>query len=57
MKKSAPIIRLEDVHKAFNGNVVLSGVNLEIYPRQTTVIIGPSGCGKSVLLRHIVGLL
>ena len=57
MKKSDPIIRLEDVHKAFNGSIVLNGVNLEIYPHQTTVIIGPSGCGKSVLLRHIVGLL
>ena len=57
MKKSEPIIRLKNVHKAFNGNVVLDGVSLDIYPHQTTVIIGPSGCGKSVLLRHIVGLL
>lgn len=57
MKKSEPIIRLKNVYKAFDGNVVLDGVSLDIYPHETTVIIGPSGCGKSVLLRHIVGLL
>ena len=52
-----PIIRLRDVHKAFNGQAVLDGVDLDIYPGKTTVVIGPSGCGKSVLLKHIVGLL
>ncbi len=52
-----PIIRLEKVYKAFNGQVVLDAVDLDIYPAQTTVVIGPSGCGKSVLLKHIVALL
>lgn len=57
MNATEPIIRLEKVHKAFDAQVVLSGVSLSIAPGQTTVIIGPSGCGKSVLLKHIVGLL
>jgi len=52
-----PIIRLQDVHKAFGKLVVLNGVNLDIRPGETTVIMGPSGCGKSVLLKHMVGLL
>jgi len=52
-----PIIRLQNVHKAFNGLRVLRGIDLAIQPGQTTVVIGPSGCGKSVLLKHIVGLL
>ena len=51
-----PIIRLERVHKSFSGQSVLDGIDLEIYPGKTTVIIGPSGCGKSVLLKHIVAL-
>ena len=57
MKDSEPILRLENVHKAFGETVVLDGVDLEIYAGQTTVIIGPSGCGKSVLLKHMIGLI
>ena len=57
MDEDKPIIRLEGVHKAFEGEVVLNGVDLAIQPGRTTVVIGPSGCGKSVLLKHIVGLL
>ena len=56
MAENSPIIRLEGVHKTLEGHVVLNGVDLAIYPAQTTVVIGPSGCGKSVLLKTIVGL-
>ena len=52
-----PIIRLEKVSKAFNGQMVLRGIDLDIERGKTTVVIGPSGCGKTVLLRHVVGLL
>lgn len=57
MAETRPIIRLERVQKAFNGQAVLCGVDLAVQPGQTTVVIGPSGCGKSVLLKHIVGIL
>ncbi len=57
MVQTEPIIRVENVHKAFNSHPVLCGINLDISPHETTVVIGPSGCGKSVLLRHVVGLL
>lgn len=57
MSDNGAIIRLEKVYKAFGTQQVLDGVDLEITPGQTTVVIGPSGCGKSVLLKHIVGLL
>jgi len=57
MTLDEPIIRLEKVTKAFNGNTVLDAVDLAIAPGRTTVVIGPSGCGKSVLLKHIVVLL
>ncbi len=52
-----PVIVCQDVHKAFGGHEVLSGVTCEIKKGEITVIMGPSGTGKSVLLRHFVGLL
>lgn len=57
MAAAEPIIRLQDVRKRFDRQVVLDGVSLDIQQGQTTVIIGPSGCGKSVLLKHIIGLI
>ncbi|MDP6059397.1 MAG: ATP-binding cassette domain-containing protein [Pirellulaceae bacterium] len=51
-----PIIRLVDVHKAFDRLNVLNGVSLDLYEGETTVIVGPSGTGKSVLLKHMIGL-
>lgn len=57
MSNRQPIIRLQKVTKAFNGQVVLDAVDLDILPGETTVVIGPSGCGKSVLLKHMIGLL
>lgn len=51
------MIEIKNLHKRFGSNKVLQGVNLDILPGETLVIIGRSGCGKSVLLKHIVGLL
>jgi len=52
-----PLIQFVDVHKSFEENKVLRGVDLKIYEGEITVIIGKSGCGKSVLLKHIIGLM
>ncbi|NIA22319.1 MAG: ATP-binding cassette domain-containing protein [Anaerolineaceae bacterium] len=51
------VIHLQGLHKAFNGQIVLDGIDLTFKHGQTTVVIGRSGCGKSVLLKHIIGLL
>ncbi len=51
------MIEIKDLHKKFENNPVLQGVDLQINQGETLAIIGPSGCGKSVLLKHIVGLL
>lgn len=50
-------IRVEDVHKAFGANRVLTGADLSIDKGESMVIIGGSGSGKSVLVKHIIGLL
>jgi polar amino acid transport system ATP-binding protein len=46
-------VRLEDVRKSFGDNLVLDGIELEVAPRETLVVIGPSGSGKSTLLRCV----
>lgn len=56
-QKKTPLIRLKNVHKTFGKNHVLRGIDLEIYPGESFLIIGGSGSGKSVLLKCILGLL
>ncbi len=48
-----PIIRIEDLHKAYGELEVLKGVSLTINRGQVIVIIGPSGTGKSTMLRCV----
>ena len=52
-----PKIRMRDVHKGFGPKVVLDGVDLDVMPGESVVIIGGSGSGKSVTLKCILGLL
>lgn len=51
------VVSLQGVHKAFNGQTVLGGIDLTFKHGETTVVIGRSGSGKSVLLKHIIGIL
>ncbi len=54
---SAPFIQIENLHKQFRGQSVLSGVNIDIERGESLAVIGQSGCGKSVLLKHLIRLL
>jgi len=51
-----PIIKIRNLHTHYGNQKVLNGINLDIYPYETLVILGRSGCGKSTLLRHLIGL-
>ncbi|MFO0856453.1 MAG: ABC transporter ATP-binding protein [Phycisphaerales bacterium] len=50
-----PAIIVRNLVKRFGGRAVLDGINLEVQPGETMVIMGGSGSGKSTLLRSIVG--
>ncbi|MFZ0769714.1 MAG: ABC transporter ATP-binding protein [Acidimicrobiales bacterium] len=49
-------IRFESVWKLFEGNAVVSDLNLEIREGEFLVLVGPSGCGKTTSLRMLAGL-
>jgi len=51
------MIEIIDLHKSFNAQRVLNGVNLQIADKDVMIVMGTSGCGKSVLIKHIIGLL
>jgi phospholipid/cholesterol/gamma-HCH transport system ATP-binding protein len=51
------MIKLVQVCKAFNSQVILDKLDLEIETGKINVIIGRSGGGKSVLLKHMIGLI
>lgn len=50
-------IRIENLQVAFNNQIVLKKVNLDIPHNKITVIIGPSGCGKTTLLKTLNRLI
>ena len=54
MKK---LIEFRNIVKSFDGNVVLKGIDLNIYENEFVTLLGPSGCGKTTLLRILAGFL
>ncbi|HUZ65073.1 MAG TPA: ATP-binding cassette domain-containing protein [Acetobacteraceae bacterium] len=52
-----PKIRIRGLRKAFGAKTVLDGIDLDIAPGTSMVVIGGSGSGKSVLLKCILGLI
>jgi phospholipid/cholesterol/gamma-HCH transport system ATP-binding protein len=52
-----PIIRFRGVRKSFGRTLVFDGLDLDVLPGETLVVLGGSGMGKSVLLKLLLGLL
>lgn len=50
------ILSLENIHKSFDGQKALCGIDLTIYKGEFLTLLGPSGCGKTTTLRIIAGL-
>lgn len=54
---ATPKIRIRGLCKAFGDKVVLDGIDLDVMPATSLVVIGGSGSGKSVLLKCVLGLI
>ena len=51
------MIKVRNLKKSFNGNVIFENVNFDVNKGDSLVIIGGSGCGKSTLLRCVNRLI
>ena len=50
------MIKVDNIHKGFNGVEILKGIDVEFEPGKTSLIIGQSGSGKTVFLKSLLGL-
>ena len=53
---STPVLKLQDIHKAFGEKKVHQGVSIDLKKGEILGLFGGSGTGKSVILRSIIGL-
>ncbi|MFM2345771.1 MAG: hypothetical protein RL654_524 [Pseudomonadota bacterium] len=51
-----PLLRLQDLGKAYRDTPVFEAVSLEMAPGEVVALVGDSGVGKSTLLNCIAGL-
>lgn len=51
------LIEFRNIAKSFDKQIILKGVNLDIYENEFVTLLGPSGCGKTTLLRILGGFL
>lgn len=57
-ESTAPVLlELINVRKAFGGNEILKGIDLQVRAGEFVAILGANGSGKSTALRCVVGLL
>lgn len=51
------IISIEQLEVGYGNEVVLTGLDFQVYREEITVILGKSGCGKSTILKTLIGLI
>lgn len=56
-ERSPAALRAAQLSLAYEGRVVVDGLELAITPGHITTLIGPNGCGKSTILRGLGRLL
>ena len=54
---SKHLIDLKNIGKSYDGEAVLSDINLYIREHEFVTLLGPSGCGKTTMLRIIAGFV
>lgn len=50
-----PILSITNLTKRFGGNTAVSGIDLEVLPKETIAIIGPNGAGKTTFYNMVSG--
>jgi ATP-binding cassette, subfamily F, member 3 len=55
-KSGRMVLELKAVRKAYDGNVVLDGVDVHIERGDRIALIGPNGAGKSTMMRMLSGV-
>ena len=51
------MIKVKDLYKVIDGEVVLDHLNMHVEEGSIYGLIGPNGAGKTTLIRHLVGVL
>ncbi|MBV8901615.1 MAG: sugar ABC transporter ATP-binding protein [Verrucomicrobia bacterium] len=54
--RAVPRLSLRGIEKSFDANVVLSGIDLDVYEGELVALLGENGAGKSTLSSIIAGL-
>jgi len=57
MTAPTPKISIRGLYKAFGPKKVLNGIDLDIAPGESLIVIGGSGTGKSVMIKCVLGLI
>ena len=50
------VLEMENISKAFAGNVVLDGVSIQLRPGEVRALMGENGAGKSTLMKILGGI-
>ena len=50
-------LKLRNIHKAYDDQKVINGINLEVKEGEFITLLGPSGCGKTTTLKTIAGFV
>ncbi len=56
MSATAPVIRMEHIHKSFGGVHALNDVQMDVYAGEVHALLGENGAGKSTLIKTMTGV-
>ncbi len=51
------MVDIQNLHKKFNKNIVLGGIDLNIKEGGIVAVLGPNGSGKTTLIKSILGMV
>jgi Cu-processing system ATP-binding protein len=51
------MVAIQNLHKRFNKNIVLQGIDLQINEGGIFAVLGPNGSGKTTLIKCILGMV